>query len=238
MSDKADKFYDKYIGRAQGATGLDRVRQLLRLYDGSALDLLDIGCGNGELLALFRSHSPRIARSVGVDMGHAVTELLAARGLEGLSADAQERLPFEDDSFDVILAAEIIEHLFDTDTFVREIHRVLRAGGCLLLSTPNLAYLPNRVLLALGVQPLFTETSTIKHLGRWLPIFGQGHVTEGHTKIFTLGALKELLSLHGLQMERVLPYRFFPSGPAALIDSLFKARTTLAAGFAVRARKI
>jgi len=213
VGEHAKQFYDEYIERPQGAAQLDRVRQLLTLYDGRASDILDIGCGNGELLELLRARSPQAGRTTGVDMGHAVTDMLGALGFEGLEADAQRSLPFENESFDCVVAAEIIEHLFDTDQFVSEIYRVLRKGKCLLLSTPNIAYLPNRLLLALGVQPLFTETSTIKHMGRWLPLFGQGRVTEGHTKIFTLGALTELLTYHGLHVERVAAYRFSRTGP-------------------------
>lgn len=237
MANRGSGFYDRYIERGQNATQLDRVRQLLKLYDGSAQSILDIGCGNGELLELFSTRSLGVTRCVGVDMGNSVTEMLAARGFEGIVGDAQAALPIASRSFDCVIAAELIEHLFDTDAFVGEIARVLRPGGILLLSTPNLAYLPNRVLLALGIQPLFTETSTVKHLGRWLKVLGQGRMTEGHTKIFTRGALIELLQLQGLEIEATLPYRFFPKGVLAFCDNALKVKETFAAGFALRARK-
>ncbi len=49
-----------------------------------------------------------------------------------------------DDSFDCVLAVEVIEHVEEDDFFVREVHRVLRPGGWFLMSTPNGDFVPNR----------------------------------------------------------------------------------------------
>src|SRR5262249_51796080 len=62
-------------------------------------------------------------------------------------------LPFAAESADVVIMSELIEHLVDTDSALDEVFRVLRPGGSLLLSTPNLAAWYNRGLGALGGQP-------------------------------------------------------------------------------------
>lgn len=65
--------------------------------------------------------------------------------------DAQ-RLPFPDGAFDVVVSDDLIEHLVETDSYAREIHRVLTPTGWLFLSTPNLAAWFNRLGLFAGVQ--------------------------------------------------------------------------------------
>ena len=79
--------------------------------------------------------------------------------------------------------SELIEHLVDTDSALDEALRVLKPGGSLLLSTPNLAAWYNRGLLALGVQPIFSEVSLRGVYGR------PGSVVAGHLHMFTRGAL-------------------------------------------------
>ena len=61
-----------------------------------------------------------------------------------------EPLPFVPGSFDLVYASEVIEHCANTSAFLQELNRMLRQGGTLLLSTPNSAFWPYRVLGAIG----------------------------------------------------------------------------------------
>ena len=79
--------------------------------------------------------------------------------------------------------SEVIEHLVDTDSAMEEVNRVLKPGGSLLLSTPNLAAWYNRGLLALGIQPVFSEVSLRSVFGR------PGSQVAGHLHMFTRRAL-------------------------------------------------
>lgn len=72
------------------------------------------------------------------------------RGIKAVQYDLNKGIPFDDEFFNVVWAAEIIEHLLDTDLLLNECHRVLREDGVLLISTPNLASLINRVRLLFG----------------------------------------------------------------------------------------
>ena len=200
--------------------------------------MLDVGCGTGELLEAVMKAKPALRSGVGMDLAANVAAHLATRGLTGVVGNLNERWPFESGSFDNVIAAEVIEHVFDTDLFVREAWRILKPGGALILTTPNLAYAANRLLLAFGIQPLFTETSTTRSLGRWLPFLGQGNQTQGHLKIFTGGALQELLMMGGFAVEAIRGYRFMQTGILGAVDQLLTIRPTLSAGFAVRARKV
>ena len=72
-----------------------------------------------------------------------------------LQCDLNEGFPVEDEGYDLVTAGEIVEHMIDETAFVRECRRVLKPKGVLILTTPNLSYLVNRVLVALGRMPKF-----------------------------------------------------------------------------------
>ena len=90
-------------------------------------------------------------------------------------------MPFPDNSFDLIVAGEIIEHIYNTDFFVQEIHRLLKPKGRLLISTPNIASLGRRLYLLLGISPLLED-----NLAR------EG--TAGHVRYFTFNRLNKLIT--------------------------------------------
>ncbi len=62
----------------------------------------------------------------------------------------EEGIPYPDDSFDVVSAGEVIEHIYDPDRLLAETRRVLRPGGHVVLTTPNLQAWYNRALFVAG----------------------------------------------------------------------------------------
>ena len=115
--------------------------------------LLDVGCWNGEL-------SERCAaalgagRMLGVEVYEDPAAEAEAKGLEVARVDLESgRLPWEDESVDVVVCNQVLEHLKNVWLPMTEMYRVLRPDGHTVLSVPNLASLHNRVLLALGRQP-------------------------------------------------------------------------------------
>jgi SAM-dependent methyltransferase len=79
----------------------------------------------------------------------------AARGIRARFWNADGcPCPAADGSYDVVIAADIIEHLIDTDMFMSEMHRIIAPGGSLIVSTPNLASWYNRVRLIRGLVPV------------------------------------------------------------------------------------
>jgi len=141
-------------------------------------------------------------------------------------------LPVADGAADVVVMSELIEHLVDPDGAVAEVRRVLRPGGSLLLSTPNLAAWYNRGLLALGVQPVFSEVSLRGVFGR------PGSVVAGHLRLFTLRALTEFMTGSGFRCVTVAGARYHdvprPLGP---LDRAFCRWPSAASILLVHARK-
>lgn len=89
-----------------------------------------------------------------------VAEKFEAREIPFRRLDLEEPLPFDAESFDVVLAVEVVEHLGRPYEFLRECFRILKAGGTLILSTPNVLHLGSRVrFLLTGFFDLFVPPS-------------------------------------------------------------------------------
>jgi len=168
--------------------------------------IVDVGCGDGSATHLVRNLDARNT-VIGVDWSATALAQARARGLLVIQGEVDTAgLPLPDGCADVVIMSELIEHLVDTDTAVDEVRRVLRPGGVLLLSTPNLAAWFNRGLVGLGIQPVFSEVSLRGVYGR------PGHEVVGHLRLFTRRALVEFLTARGFRCERVLgaPYHDVP----------------------------
>lgn len=171
-----------------------------RLHGLPAGRVLDLGCGHGSNTRVLFGDRPDL-EVVGLDLSEkAVTDYLGER--PGLVGDA-EHLPFAAGAFDLVVSDDVVEHLVDTDSYAREIHRILKPGGHLTLSTPNLAAWFNRISLLFGVQPAYTEVSFEKVFGR------PGSDIVGHLRLFTCTSVVQFLEHHGFE---VLEVRSAPFG--------------------------
>jgi SAM-dependent methyltransferase len=220
------------------SSGPDRARRQARMLAGILRGLprpaliVDVGCGDGLATSVAASLSPG-HRFVGVDWSADALRQASARGLILLRASVDgTRLPLASGSADVVIMSELIEHLVDTDSALDEVRRVLRPGGSLLLSTPNLAAWYNRGLLAFGVQPVFSEVSLRGVYGR------PGTQVAGHLHMFTRRAVTELLTARGLTPVRVAGARYHDvPWPLRPLDLAFCAWPGAASILLVHARK-
>jgi SAM-dependent methyltransferase len=196
------RFYENHatpLGLPAGSETVRRQASIVAKMAGAAtgpLYVADMGCGDGivtaAVIAACAATSGADARVVGFDWSATALGAAAGRGVVAARASATPPgLPLADASQDVVIMSELIEHLVDTDGALAEARRVLRPGGSLVLSTPNLAAWYNRALLAFGVQPVFSEVSLYGIYGR------PGHEVAGHLRIFTKRALAGLLAAAG-----------------------------------------
>lgn len=103
---------------------------------------LDIGSGHGDLIVLLREKQ-LVNHSDACDYTHTLMQL---PDVEVHVADLNHQpLPFADQSFDLVTCTEVIEHLEHYRETLREIHRVLKPGGRVVLSTPNILNLKSRI---------------------------------------------------------------------------------------------
>jgi SAM-dependent methyltransferase len=139
-------------------------------------------------------------------------------GVDALSVDLEtDTWPLESDSIDAITLTEVIEHLYvDPLNALSEMNRVLKKGGVLLLSTPNLLSLRNRLSFLKGdmapvIQPPFTAFLQKKRLGHF-----------GHVRLYAPAELAQMLATMGFECETKF-YRFgfwdlAPGATAAVIE--------------------
>ncbi|MYY83991.1 MULTISPECIES: class I SAM-dependent methyltransferase [unclassified Streptomyces] len=194
--------------------------------------VLDIGCGDGTAAA---TAAPLLAghRVVGVDWSQDALKRAHARlpyVVRGELSDGG--LPFADGAADAVLFSEVVEHLVDPDSALDELRRVLRPGGHLMLSTPNLAAWYNRGLLLAGVQPVFSEVSLRGIHGR------PGKEVVGHLRLYTARALREFVAASGFEIVRLsgAPFHGVPR-PLRALDRLACAVPSAASILLLHARK-
>lgn len=129
--------------------GPERVDLFRRYVGGPGRRVLDLGCRDGSLTRAYADGN----EIVGVDADRDALAAAAALGIETRWADLDEPLGFDDTSFDVVVAGELLEHLRDPGRVVDDVRRVLRPGGTFVASVPNAYRLKNRVRFLLGRNP-------------------------------------------------------------------------------------
>ncbi len=144
---------------------------------------LDIGCGEGSLVLLM---AQQCKEAHGVDISPARIQRAGARAqkigggnIYFQAADVSNGLPFADGYFDAVSCIVILEHVFDPLGLLKEVRRVLKMGGQLVLVAPNIAYLPRRVGALRGKPPRTSDAA--------------GFMDGGTLHYFTLASLTSLL---------------------------------------------
>jgi SAM-dependent methyltransferase len=99
--------------------------------------ILDVGCGTGANLLMLSQYGD----AEGVDVSEDALAFCHERGLEKVKLGAAEALPYDDGTFDLVTALDVVEHLDDDLAGLREMRRVLRPGGRVLLFVPTFMFL-------------------------------------------------------------------------------------------------
>jgi SAM-dependent methyltransferase len=176
--------------------------------------LLDLGCDDGGHTLQFIA-AARAAQAYGVEVVEERAAIARGRGITVSIADLNAELPFESDSMDVVVSNQVIEHLADTDTFVREIYRVLKPNGVAVTSTENLASWHNVLALTFGWQPFSLSNVSSTRLGIGNPFAVQRGEAAGlrsweHMRVFAHRGLRELFEAHGFAVDRIVGSGYYP----------------------------
>ena len=146
--------------------------------------VLDVGCGSGKFIELLPQKM-----LYGVDVSDKYLDIAKERGYEevyqtDLSVD---QLPFPNELFDSAICMEVLEHLFDPIHALAEMNRVLKPNGTLIISVPNIGWLPCRLSLLAGYFSDFQNTT----------------LAPSHIRFYTIKRLKYILSQTGFKAIKV-----------------------------------
>jgi SAM-dependent methyltransferase len=182
--------------------GQDRRLNLIRQYvELRAKRILDIGCGLGMYVSQFRNFSDDV-HGVDVDPDKVAQ---GSQYLPNLRVAPAEELPFADDSFDVILLNEVIEHVDDDRRTIHEAHRVLAPGGHIVIYAPNRLYpFETHGFFFAGA---YHGPCNLPIVANWVPNCVRRYFAP-HVRIYTQPEVRALFE--GLDVEFVVQDHIFP----------------------------
>lgn len=177
-------YYDHYWSTEELVAGGNQlgpaVERILSEVVSPSSECLEVGCGPGSTVGTWaQSH----ARSyIGTDVSQAAVEKARSQGLDARLIDDATELPFADASFDTVFCFEVLEHLFDPAAAVTEIRRILREGGSVVVTVPNVSYWRRRVEMLVG---------------RWNPVGDDFSIErpwrDPHIRFFNPASLRRML---------------------------------------------
>ena len=124
-----------YTGRRKILAGF--VEEICRRVTDRRARILDVGCGTGANLIMLSKYGD----AEGVDVSEDALAFCRERGLDKVRLGAGEALPYEDGTFDLVTAFDVVEHMDDDLAGLSEMYRVLRPGGRALLFVPTFMFL-------------------------------------------------------------------------------------------------
>lgn len=159
-----------------------RFHTMMNMIRGRHLSVLEIGAGDGDVVLNLSKKGYRCFAMDISDIRLKKYENEAKQhGIRQLLGNVEDKIPLEDESMDVVLCGEIIEHVPDNDKAVQEIHRVLKRNGQFILSVP------------------YRETLKIAKC----PDCGKQFELNGHLHTYDKKSVQSLLERHGFSIARI-----------------------------------
>ena len=207
MKDQYDQFYqtaqekEDWEDVSLGRWPKNRVEAIIAV-QGEGETILDVGCGSGYLLYQFRN---RFKQLIGLEysqhrLSHAEKNL-AGHGFRPIQGTAEDLSVLSSNSIDQVVSADTIEHIPDVYKAAKEMYRVLKPGGKLVINTPNIAFLKKRGILLMGRFPSTSQPN--EGLGSDILFDG------GHFHYFTFRSLRLLLEKFHFRMVKKMGYGRF-----------------------------
>lgn len=190
--------------------------------------MLDLGCGYGFIAHLI-GEILGFEKIYGADIDEKRLEVAKERLDEVLRSNLEnEKLPFPDQHFDMVISFGVLEHLRFFDNTIKETYRVLKPEGLFVVSIPNLGDWMNRLRLLIGLQPHTVQISEF---------YAQSKIDHIHS--CTLGTFRDLLEIYGFKIVKTygLQAIFRSRKIFEFLDRILSKKPSLSIRFIVIAKK-
>lgn len=191
--------------------------RIIGKYVSSGSNFLAVGIYPGHLALIMQKLFGLSLTGISTTTTELFMRLMKEHSVEIFSTDIEKhKLPFGDGSFEVVLAAELIEHLYNPHNLVSEVWRVLSPGGFFVVTTPNLARLKNRVRFFFSGKPV------MEHLHGNINVFETNDWT--HKREYTYHEIFKMMEAVGIipEEKRDTSLSHFPSSFKVRMKNLVK----------------
>lgn len=154
--------------------------EIITAISDKEISILDLGCGDGLLLSLLKDKG---IIGKGLDISDEAVAKTKNKGFEASVFDFSDRLPFADRTFDVVVSLDVLEHLYNPESLLREANRVSKDS--VIIGVPNFNSLPARIQVFFGMVP---ENNRSK---------------KGHIYWFNYFVLKKMISENNLVFKEL-----------------------------------
>lgn len=175
MTYKAEYEVDRSYDKDRHSEWSKRFVDFLAVKGIKPKNVLEIGCGRGELLSEFIKCG---CKAYGLDTDDYFMSICKKKGICVKRTDIEkERFPFEDNTFDLVISDNVLEHVWNPNNMMSETNRVLKPSGFVIIRTPNWKHSKNR----------FYDVSLT------------------HIRPYTENTLKMLFSAHDFNVIKIYP---------------------------------
>ncbi len=164
----------------------------------SSLRILDVGC--------FPYHMGKALEEMGYEVWGIASshEPIVNKKVSILNIEI-DRFPYKSNMFDLVLCSEVIEHLPHSPVpAMKEMYRVARRGGYVLITTPNIARSINQGKMLLGRAPMYSVDAFMENEGKGSNLYHR------HNREFTLSELKKLVKHAGWKVDKAIHFISYP----------------------------
>lgn len=166
------------------------------------LTVLDYGCGVGRFIQEIIKINPQ-SKIYGMDISSMAIKIAKKKFpvASFFVQDDDEKFPIRNGSVDLVLAMDVLEHIFGVQKILHEFNRVLKPGGQIFITTPYFGLIKNLIIVFFGFETVFDPSA-------------------GHIRFFSKKSLLSLLTKNGFEVTKLGYYgRFYPIPRAMYIKA-------------------